>query len=90
MTEEKNKAELPQRLAQASVEGLAIEVIANTIAPGTGTAITALKGVSGLKKAAKIIGKNSAKEALEDDDDDKNKIEELSGDLAIRLLDRSR
>ena len=90
MTEEKNKAELPQRLAQASVEGLVVEAMVNTIAPGTGTAMTALKGVSGLKKTAKIIGKNSAKKALEDDDDDKNKIEELSSDLAIRLLDRGR
>ena len=90
MTEEKNKSELTQRLAQASVEGLVVEVIANTVAPGTGTAITALKGVSVLKKAAKIVGKNSAKEALKNDDDDRNKMEELGGDLAIRLLERDR
>ena len=53
------KSDVLQRLAQASVEGLAIEVAMNTIIPGSGLAVHGLNQGKNIKKAAKIMLANA-------------------------------
>ena len=89
----KNKEEsVLQRLAQASIEGLAIQAAVNTIMPGAGLALKSLKSAKTLKKAGKIMGKSAGKEGVKMlDDEERGKQttpEELSGDVALAALDR--
>ena len=89
--EKNSKSDVLQRLAQASVEGLAMEVAINTIMPGAGVALHGLKYSKGLKKAGKAMGKGAGKEGVKmlDDEEEKDPGTELSEDLGLELLTRA-
>ncbi len=84
------KSEILQRLAQASIEGLAIEVAMNAIIPGGGIALQGLNQGKNLKKAAKVMGKSAGKEGIKmlDEEENENPAEELSEDIALEMLTR--
>lgn len=88
--EAETKSDVLQRLAQASVEGLAIEVAMNTIVPGSGVAVHGLNQGKNIKKAVKIMGKSAGKEGVKmlDDEKNENPAEELSEDIALEMLTR--
>ena len=50
------KSDVLQRLAQASVEGLAIQVAVNTVMPGAGIAMSGLKSAKNIKRVGKKYG----------------------------------
>ena len=86
------KSDVLQRLAQASVEGLAIQVAVNTVMPGAGLALEGLKSVKNIKKAGQVMGKSAAKEGVKmlDDEGRENQTpaEDLSEDIALEMLTR--
>lgn len=84
------KSDVLQRLAQASVEGLVIEVAMNTIVPGSGLAVHGLSQGKNIKKAAKIMGKSAGKEGVKilDGEENENPAEDLSEDIALEMLTR--
>ena len=86
------KSDILQRLAQASVEGLAIQVAVNTVMPGAGIALEGLKSAKNIKKAGKVMGKSAAKEGVKmlDDEGRENQTpaEDLSEDIALEMLTR--
>ncbi len=87
---DESKSEILQRLAQASVEGLAIEVAMNAIIPGGGVALQGLNQGKNIKKAAKVMGKSAGKEGIKmlDEEENESPVEELSEDIALEMLTR--
>ncbi|MGN0919552.1 MAG: hypothetical protein ACI4OR_02180 [Alphaproteobacteria bacterium] len=93
MTKATQKSGLKERLAQAAIEGIAMEVAINTLLPGSGLALSNIRSAKGFKKVAEVAGKSAAKEgikSLDDENGTQDKTEELAGDLTIELLSRSR
>jgi len=87
------KSDLQERLVQGAIEGIATEMVLNTVLPGAGIATNTLRTAKGLKKVAKVAGKGAAKEGvkiLDGEDEAQNTVEELGGDLAIELITRTR
>ena len=86
------KTEILQRLAQASVEGLAIQVAVNSVLPGAGIAFGGLKNIKNMKKVGEVMGKGAAKEGVKMLDEDGRKkqtaAEDLSEDVALEMLTR--
>ena len=86
------KSDVLQRLAQASVEGLAIQVAVNTVMPGAGIAMSGLKSAKNIKRVGKVMGKSAAKEGVKMlDDEEREKqtpAEDLSEDIALEMLTR--
>ena len=88
----KKESDMLQRLAQASVEGLVMEVAMNTLMPGTGIALKGLKQAKNMKKAAQVMGKSAAKEGVqmldESEGEEQSPVENLSEDVALEFLTR--
>ena len=87
---DKQKSDVIQKLTQASVEGLAVEVAMNALMPGSGVATKVLQGTKGIKKAAKIVGKQTAKEGVKmlDENKEEDPLEELSQDVTLEFFNR--
>ena len=87
------RTEILQRLAQASVEGLVLEVAMNAVMPGSGIALNNLKQAKNMKKVAKVMGKSAAKEGVQMLDEEKEQeqspTEDLTEDIALEFLSRS-
>ena len=77
---------------QGSIEGLAVEVAMNAVIPGSGLPVQGLKHGKNLKKVAKVAGKGAAKEGVKmlDEEENENPAEELSEDIALEVLSRTR
>ena len=90
--EKEEKTEVLQRLAQASVEGLAIQVAINTVMPSAGIALGSLKSAKNIKKAGQVMGKGAAKEGVKMLDDEgrekQTAADDLSEDIALEMLTR--
>ena len=91
-TKNEQKLDLLQRLAQASVEGLAIQVAVNAVMPGAGIALEGMKSAKNIKKAGQVMGKSAAKEGVKILDDEgrekQTAAEDLSEDIALEMLTR--
>ena len=87
---DESKSEILQRLAQASVEGLAIEVAMSAIIPGGGVALQGLNQGKNIQKAAKVMAKSAGKEGIKmlDEEENESPVEELSEDIALEMLTR--
>ena len=91
-TKKEERTEVLQRLAQAAVEGLAMEVAMNVVMPGSGLALNSLKYAKNAKKAAKVMGKGAAKEGvqmLDKEDRNKTPAENLAEDVGLEFLSRA-
>ena len=61
----------------------------NAILPGAGIAVEGLSQAKNMKKAAKVMGKEAAKEGvqmLDNSKEEKHPMEELSEDAALEIL----
>ena len=87
-----SKSTVLQRLAQASMQDLAIQMSINTVMPGAGIALKGLKSAKNIKKAGQVMGKSVAKEGVKMLDDEgrekQTAAEDLSEDIALEMLTR--
>ena len=90
-TNKNNETDILQRLAQASVEGLVVKVAINSIIPGAGIAVGGLNQAKNIKRAAKVIGKETAVKGvqlLDDEQKEKTPLEDLGEDASLEILSR--
>ena len=87
----KDKQDVLQRLAQASVEGLAISVAVNALLPGGGAVINTFSQTQNVKRAVRVMGKSAAEEGIkmldEEPTEEETPLENLSGQVALEVLD---
>ena len=88
---EKKDSKVTEVLFQGMTEGLVYNMIANTILPGSGFAVSGLKKAQNIKKAAKVMGKGAAQKSarmLEGEETEGPPAEELGVGVASEVLTR--
>ena len=91
---DETKSDVLQRLAQASVEGLIVNMALNALLPGAGTALGSVNQTQSLKKMGKVMGKSAAQEGIqmldEEEPEETNSTGNLQEKMGLEVLDRMR